>query len=78
MGYWYFQLLGNPYEIGQRRSFHLLHNLAPMDLERHFADFEFCGCLLIHQATGNQRQNFAFAGSESAKALLQLGQFRPL
>jgi len=65
MGYWYFQPLGNPYKIGQRRGFHLLHNLATVDLKRHLADFEFCCCLLIQQATSNQRQNFALTGGEA-------------
>jgi hypothetical protein len=72
-GYWYFQLLGNPDEIGQRRGFHLLHNPAAVDLKRHLTDSEFRRGLLVQQATGNQRQNFAFTGGQAAKALLQLG-----
>src|SRR4051812_2786665 len=51
MGDWYFQLPGNPYEIGQRGGFHLLHNLAAVDLKRHLADSEFRGGLLVEQAT---------------------------
>src|ERR1700733_9945213 len=77
MGYWYFQLLGNPYEIGQRRGFHLLHDPAAVDLKRHLTDSEFHRGLLVEQATGNQRQNFAFTGSQAAKASPQLAQFRP-
>jgi hypothetical protein len=78
MGHWYFQHLGNPYEIGQRRGFHFLHDPTAVDLKRHFTDSKFRGGLLVEQATSNQRQNFAFTRSQAGKALLQLGQLRPL
>src|ERR1700733_13813960 len=77
MGYRYFQLLHNSHEIGQRRGFHFLHDLTAVNLKRYCADPEFRGCLLVEQATSNQRQNFAFTRGEAAKALLKLGQIRP-
>jgi hypothetical protein len=65
MDYWHFQLLGNSYEIGQGRGSHLLHNLAVVDLERHFTASEFRRGLLVEQATSNQGQNFAFLRIQS-------------
>ena len=78
MGYWYFKLLGDSYEIGQRRRFHLLHDPAAMDLKRYLTDSEFRRSLLVEQATGNQWQNLAFTGGEVGKTLLEPGQLRPL
>jgi hypothetical protein len=63
MGDRYFQLLGNPDQIGQRRGFHLLHDLAAMNLKGDFTDSEFRRGLLVEQAAGHQRQHFAFAGA---------------
>ena len=37
----YFQLLGDPDQIGQRRGFHLLHDLAAVNLKGDFTDSEF-------------------------------------
>lgn len=78
MGDWYFKLLSNSYEIGQRRSLHFLHDPAAVDLKRYFSDSEFRGSLLVEQATSDQRQNLALTGSQARKALTQLGQFRSL
>jgi hypothetical protein len=77
-GYWYFQPLGNSYKIGQRRGFHLLHDPAAVDLKRHLTDSEFRRGLLVEQATGHQRQNFAFTRCKAGKTSLQLGQFSSL
>jgi AcrR family transcriptional regulator len=78
MGYWYFQLPGDPYQIGQRCRPHLLHDSAAMNLKCNFTDAELCGSLLVEQAADHQRQHFAFARGEIRKALLQLGEFCPL
>jgi hypothetical protein len=41
MGDGHFQLLGNPDQIGERRGFHFLHDLAAVNLKGDFTDSEF-------------------------------------
>ncbi len=78
MGDGYFQLLGNPDEIGQRRGFHLLHDPATVDLKRHLADSSSAAACMLSRPLANQQQDFSFAGGEDGKTLLQLVQLRPL
>jgi hypothetical protein len=44
------QLPGHSNQIGERRRRHLLHDPAPMNPERDFADAELRRCLLVARA----------------------------
>ena len=46
---------GDAHQLGQRPGFHLLHDLAAMDLDRDLADPQLGGRLLVEQPAHNQR-----------------------
>jgi len=55
------QHFGHPHQIGQRLRVHLSHHMSTMDLHGNFADAQFGSNLLVHQAGGDEGDDFPLA-----------------
>jgi len=71
------QLFGDPYQVGERRCPHLLHDLAAVDLNGDLTDAEFRSRLLVQEPADHKRQHLPLPRRKSFQATTKLGQLRP-
>src|SRR6266853_3360667 len=70
--------VGHPHKLGQRRRFHLPHDLPTVNLHRHLAEVELARDLLVRSPNDDERHDLALALGQRGVALLQLdGDPRP-
>src|SRR5262245_25146917 len=67
----YLKFLGDPYQVGERRGLHLLHDVATVNLQRDLADAQLRGRLLVEQSADHERKHLAFPGREARETLSQ-------
>src|SRR5262245_35288405 len=72
------ELLGHPDEIGDGARLHLLHDAAPVDLDRLLGDAEIPRDLLVELAGDDVEENLALARGEGVEAVLELLSLRAL
>jgi hypothetical protein len=70
------KLVGHAHECGQGVGVHLLHDLAPVSLDRNLTNAELAADLLVEQASGNEHHDLAFATAERITlATISLARF---